>query len=754
MRKITLSILFILWAALMSAQSLVGIIIDENGQPLSGANIQIISTNIYTVSDSDGSFIMEVEKASAGKLQISFVGYIRREITFSFKNDSLIDLGKIQMQVRMFETEVVSVIATRNSQLTMEVPADISIVSSKQMQLIPSDKIDQNLKFSSGVYLDRPFGIFGNSVIGLRSVVSSEPGRQLTLVDGVPINKLDGGGSNWNRLIESDFQRIEVLKGPGAAIYGNNAMGGAVNLVHKYPSKKGVEAFAKTSYSTYNTMSLDFSLMQKLSEKKQSFYYTLAGKALKSDSYITVPDSIRNEMDTNVFLNEYGINARVGYQFDASSHIELEYNYYDEYRGQGTKIRLEDGAVTQYKTNFSKLNYSGRIGKLQLNINGFYQLENYERDIEKMKKGSYTHIKVNSDRKDYGAMMFLDYQWQKHKISFSSDYRAGSVYGVDDYQTSTDKVINKGNLELWNFSLNDEWQLFAKFKAIIGLHYAYGHFYRGAFLLEESTTATSFMQAYSGDLAQKYWSGFSPRLALQYDFSKKMNLYAIYSHGYRAPSLDDITRYGFINIGYKKANPNLSPENLDNIEGGYRLQRNKWALQTNAYYSQGTNFMYYVATGETMFGGRKKVYEKKNVGWVNLYGAELNLDYVPSRIWRLNANYTLSSSEIMSFAERTDLEGKQLSYVPHDMANISAALLLKKLQLSLNIHYQGKMYLDEANEFEIDPLLSLDASVSYSFYRKFAIRLSGQNLLDEQHMLGNDQISLGRYLSISLQYGL
>ena len=108
----------------------------------------------------------------------------------------------------------------------------------------------------------------------------------------------------------------------------------------------------------------------------------------------------------------------------------------------------------------------------------------------------------------------------------------------------------------------------------------------------------------------------------------------------------------------------------------------------------------------------------------------------------------------MSFAERTDLEGKQLSYVPHDMANISAALLLKKLQLSLNIHYQGKMYLDEANEFEINPLLSLDASVSYSFYRKFAIRLGGQNLLDEQHMLSNDQISLGRYLSISLQYGI
>ena len=273
-------------------------------------------------------------------------------------------------------------------------------------------------------------------------------------------------------------------------------------------------------------------------------------------------------------------------------------------------------------------------------------------------------------------------------------------------------------------------------------------------MLEESTNATDFMKANSGPLDTKIWSGLSPRLALQYDFSKNMNIYSIYSQGFRAPSLDDITRFGFINIGYKEANPNLTPETLDNIEAGFRVHRKKWALQTNMYFSQGNNFMNYVATGDSLFGGRKLVYKKENVTTVYLYGAEINFDYAFTKSLRLNTNYTFNGSEIGQFDARQDLEGKKLAYIPQDMANISISYLHKKIKTSLNIHYQGKMYLDEVNTFEVNPLFSLDASITYEFYKKFSIRLSGQNLFDEQHMVSSDQISLGRYLSVGLQYGL
>ncbi|MCK5855859.1 MAG: TonB-dependent receptor [Bacteroidales bacterium] len=754
MSKITFSILLLLIGNLVIAQSVTGVILNENREPLAGANIVDRSQNAYTISHTDGSFKLNIDTTISSTLQLSYLGFKLKDLPYSTLHNKDVNLGEIQMEPALFETEEVSVVANRIPQLVMSIPADISVVSQQQIQLIASDKIDQNLKFTSGVFVDRAFGIFGKSVVGLRSVVSREAGRQLTLVDGVPINSADNGGTNWNRLIESDFQRIEVLKGPGATIYGNNAMGGAVNLVLKRPTSNKVDVTARTSYSTYNTLQADFSIMQKLSDKESSFYYTLAAKGLNSDGYITAPDTIRDKTDTAVFLKEYGANARLGYMFDAKSHIELEYNYYDEYRGQGTKILLEDGAVSTYKTHFTKLNYTNVLGKLKMDFNLFYQIEHYGRDIEKMKKGNYTHIKVNSDRTDYGALAMFHYELENHNFSFGGDFRSGEVYGVDEYQTSTDKVINQGKLDVLNLSIGDEWQISPKLKAIIGLNYAYGHFHNGAFLLEESTNATDFMKANSGPLDTKIWSGLSPRLALQYDFSKNMNIYSIYSQGFRAPSLDDITRFGFINIGYKEANPNLTPETLDNIEAGFRVHRKKWALQTNMYFSQGNNFMNYVATGDSLFGGRKLVYKKENVTTVYLYGAEINFDYAFTKSLRLNTNYTFNGSEIGQFDARQDLEGKKLAYIPQDMANISISYLHKKIKTSLNIHYQGKMYLDEVNTFEVNPLFSLDASITYEFYKKFSIRLSGQNLFDEQHMVSSDQISLGRYLSVGLQYGL
>jgi iron complex outermembrane receptor protein len=754
MSKIYFSILFLLISNFIIAQSITGVILNEKGEPLPGANIVDRSQNAYTISRKDGRFKLQIDTAVSSIIQVSYLGFKLQEIPYSTIGAKNVNLGKVQMELALFETEEVSVVANRTPQLVMSIPADVSVVSQQQIQLIASDKIDQNLKFTSGVFVDRSFGIFGKSVVGLRSVVSREPGRQLTLVDGVPINSADGGGTNWNRLIESDFERIEVLKGPGATIYGNNAMGGAINLVLKRPTSNKVNVTARTSYSTYNTLQADFSIMQKLSDKESSFYYTLAAKGLKSDGFITIPDSLRDNTDTAVFLKEYGANARFGYMFDAKSHIEMEYNYYDEYRGQGTKILLEDGAVSKYKTHFTKLNYSNTIAKLRMDFNLFYQIESYGRDIEKMKKGNYTHIIVNSDRTDYGASALFQYALKNHNINMGGDFRSGSVYGVDEYQTSTDQVINQGKLDVINFSLSDEWQILPKFKAILGLNFAYGHFHNGAFLLQDPTKATDFMKPNSGNLNNQTWSGLSPRVALQYDFNKNLNIYSILSRGFRAPSLDDITRFGFIRLGYKEANPNLKPETLDNIEAGFRIQRKKWALQTNIYFSQGNDFMNYVATGDSLFGGRKLVYKKENVTTVYLYGAELNIDYAISKNWRMNTNYTYNGSEVGKFEARKELEGLKLAYIPQEMANLSVSYLYKKLKTSLNIHYQGKMYLDEFNTFLVDPLFSVDASVTYEFYKKFALRLSGQNLLDEQHMVSSDQISLGRYLSVGLQYGL
>ena len=734
------------------AQSIRGVVKSADGETLPSVNVVLSNHNQSTITDANGIFVINNLELIKYEVQISFLGQstIVKQVDLTQNKD--FDFGELAMQQAAFKTEEVVVTATKTPRLLSSIPASVEYLSNRELQALPSQKIDENLKYTPGVFVDRKFGIFGKSVVGLRGVVSSEPGRQLTLVDGIPINKSDGGGTNWNRIINSDIQHIEILKGPSSSIYGSNAMGGTINLITKRPTKKGITGQAKAFYGTYNTMGGEFNFMQKFNDESKGFYYSVSAKALQSDGYNTVPDSMRNETDTLVFVQEQAANARLGYQFSYQTFLELEYNYYNDYRGQGTKIRLEDGATADYDTHFFKSKYKTQLGKFSLDVNAFYQLEKYKRTIEKIKKGNYTLINVNSDREDYGLLASISTNVGKHKLSLGTDYRNGSVYGVDAYQTSTDKIINEGKIAHVNLYLQDEINFTSQFKSIAAIHFTYVNFYDGAFLMEDPTGINDFMNDDLGDLQEKSWTAWSPSLAFLYKINKKLSTYINASSGFRTATLDDLTRTGFINIGYKQANPSLKPETINNIELGTSFTQNKFLATANGYYSQGFDFMYYVATGKTLFGGRKNVYQKENISEVEIYGAEFSAQYNLTSWLTFKANYTYNYSVIKEFVERKDLEGKFLTYTPTNIANFTTMLSNKKWSTSLNIHWQEKIFLDEENTFAVDALYGLDIRLAYQFFKGFGAGINIQNIFDEQHLVSSDQVSLGRFITYELNY--
>jgi len=752
MKKVFYLILGIVLSYSSMAQSIQGIVKDANGEAQTGANVIITNINRGKITNQKGEFSFTNLQKGVYNLQVSFIGKKTYSKQIEIKVNETFDLGEILLENSNFKTDEVVVTATKSVRKLSDIPASVEYISAKDIKNLPSQKLDENLKFVPGVIVDRPFGIFGKSVVGIRGVVSSEPGRQLTLIDGVPINKSDGGGTNWNRIIGSDVEHIEVLKGPSASIYGNNAMGGTINIITKRPTKKGLQGNAKAFYGTYNTQGIEANLMQKFSNEVSGFYYSLSARALKTDGYITVPDSIRNETDTAVFVQEQAANARIGYKFNYYSSIEFEYNYYNDHRGQGTVIQLDDGATADYDTHFLKAKYKTRLGKLDFNLNAYYQLEQYLRTIEKIKKGNYTLINVNSDRTDYGALASVNTNIGKNNLTFGIDYRLGSVYGVDDYQTSTDNVINKGNIANYNIYLQDEIKFNSKFTSIVGVNFAYVNFYNGEFKLEEPTGATDFMQDFAQKLDSKQWNGFSPRLALQYNLSENFNVYGVGSQGFRTASLDDLTRTGFISIGYKQANPNLKPETVNTAEIGVRYSKSKWFGTVNGYYSQGNNFMYYVSTGKTIFGGRKQVYEKQNISNVEIYGSELSVGYKINKLITVNANYTYNSSKIKKFETREDLEGKTLSYTPSNTLNLTTFFSNNKLSSSVNLKLQDKIFLDDENTFEVEPLAGVDVRIAYTFWKGLGAGVNVQNVFDEQHMVSTDQVSLGRFVTFEISY--
>jgi iron complex outermembrane receptor protein len=187
---------------------------------------------------------------------------------------------------RMLNEVVIS--ATKTQNFARDIPTRVNVLSLYKIKSLPVQFTDEYLQYLPSVNVSRPFGIFSSkSTVTMRGLDGKEQGRVLVLLDGVPVNKADGGSVNWNLINTGDIARIEVVKGPGSSIYGGNAMGGAVNIITRKPQKK-ISGMVGLQYGTYNTMGARLALSGRLNDSiSKGFYWGLSGRYLQSDGYIT-----------------------------------------------------------------------------------------------------------------------------------------------------------------------------------------------------------------------------------------------------------------------------------------------------------------------------------------------------------------------------------------------------------------------------------------------------------------------------------
>ena len=145
----------------------------------------------------------------------------------------------------------VIITSTQTIRLLEDIPAQVNIIKSEEIEEFPLSTVDDILKTTANVYVNRSWGIFSkNASVTMRGLESSS--RTLILIDGVPKNKISGGSVSWHNVNPDNIERMEIIKGPASALYGNNAMGGVINIITKKPKEK-LSALAKAYYGSYNT---------------------------------------------------------------------------------------------------------------------------------------------------------------------------------------------------------------------------------------------------------------------------------------------------------------------------------------------------------------------------------------------------------------------------------------------------------------------------------------------------------------------
>ena len=222
------------WAS--SAQDVRGTVTDRSGAVISRAQVvlHVAGQNFGRVTPADGTFVFSGVAADTGTVEVRSPGFATTTVDWHAGDKPLaITLAPATVQ------QSLDVTATRTSILptgvdNVESQPDAVMVSDTQLEqwgpLTTDDKLRQVPGFTllrrSGSQTANPT----SQGVSLRGLGASGASRALVLVDGVPINDPFGGWIYWARVPQASLSEVQIVPGGVSALYGNDALGGVVNL--------------------------------------------------------------------------------------------------------------------------------------------------------------------------------------------------------------------------------------------------------------------------------------------------------------------------------------------------------------------------------------------------------------------------------------------------------------------------------------------------------------------------------------------
>jgi iron complex outermembrane receptor protein len=747
--KKRITILTMLFAFVINAQaqlsSIKGRVYNAiNNEIIQDAHIKLSIGNQSTTTDKNGYFIIKGLEGKKYELKISHISF--EEYTLEIKAKESGMQVSAYLEPKIYEKEMVIVSATRSKKSLNEVPGKIVVITRKEIDKIPAQKVDDILKYVSGLNTSRSSGLYSmRPIVTLRGLSGDEQGRTLVLINGVPINKGDTGGVNWNRIDTDQIERIEIYKGPGSSLYGNNAMGGVINIITRKP-KKLLEGMASITYGTYDTKQAKVSVGSRFND---AAYVQFSAFYTDSDGYNLIPEDKRKEPDYSIarFLEEKGISVKAGCEINQALNLELHYDYFEDKRGEGEKIEAPLGEYRHFNTHFFRGKMNGNLGSINYDFNTYYQKENYFKLDERMRKGKYQRFDVNSDRIDKGIQLNLsNYFTKNHILSFGGEMKWSSVAGGDYYVTSTDSVVNEGKMQDIAFYLQDEISFFNKKLCLqLGIRYDRVKFYDGSY-----TSTDGAWAPYLPPLKEHKWNSFSPKITISYAPNKSIKVYTSIAKGFRASILDDLCRSGWMWVGPKIANPELGHETIYNYEIGATLKVNqKFSISPTFFYAKGKDFLYYVQTGNLLWG-KRPIYQRQNITSVNIYGIEIDVNYDFSKQLTLVANYTYNNSKIGSFIKDSKLENKFLKFTPKHQLKAGFFWNNKIINTNISAIYKGEQFSDDENKKLLEDYITFDLQLSKTIKNHYEISLSIHDLFNNQHMESDLYLSPGRIINLKI----
>lgn len=721
---------------------------------LLGVNVVEKGTSNGTTTDFDGNYSINVNKGAT--LVFSFLGFktIAVVVDGKTKIDVTLEEDASQLDAVMIKgfSDVIGQ-ARRRAESVQSIPESVVTFTAKDIETKGINNVqtfaDQipNVNFTTSQNV-------GNNFITVRGISQIRNGDApiAFIIDGVTLP--DANLLNQELF---DVALIEVIKGPQGALYGKNAIAGAINIVTNEPTNT-FKSRAQIGYANGNLLNAQLSSSGPLIEDK--LFYRVSGSYKKGDGLL-YNKTLDQAPD---FIEDLTVRAQLKAKLSPVISATLTGQVIDTEAGGLYYAVPKDGSAKMAPDDYDNMailadqegigTLKSTYGNLKVNFN-----------LDKIKLTSLTTFNT-SDRNAFGDLDFtaadvLRQDQDSNTKTFNQEIRLGSVNDENSklnwdlgmfYQNLDKTLITRASADFGFFGPPFE-PTGTQSQLAVGdftnTYKTFAIFGFADYKLTDKLTVSAGLRYDNDNISQENRSEgtnpertdtqVQPKFSLAFQATENMMMYANYGKGYRTGGFNqgETVRY----------DTSFKAEITDNYEIGIKNSYwdNRFILNISGYYTDFSNQQLYAlvlngGTGQILIGNFN-IAESESVGfeadmrirasnWLDILGS-----YGVSKSKIINGTSTVSTGT----NETIDVSGNATPLVPQDSYNLgleSSFNVSKTITFNGNINLEGtgEMYWHEDNA-AVSPRYSLlNARISFTFNNNFSIALWGTNITDTQYI--------------------
>ena len=713
-------------------------VLDNDENPISGANIEILNSDIGTSTDLDGFFFLQ-DINNSSKIRVSHIKYV--DETFDLK--SLKD-WKIKLTERTLDSNPIVVTGTRRQSYIKDVAVQTRVINVDEIRNSSVSTVKELLEFV---------------IPNIQSVTSSHAGVSnnelkikgldntyiLFMIDGSRISGENFGNLDFNMLDISNVERIEVVEGGMSSLYGSNAIGGVVNII----TKQNNEPF-ELEFSYLNESPMVESKYLNIGLSKDKFKYRLNLSNHFSDGYDLTPELITENTRPLQTLEKYNAQSiNHSLKVDLSEFINLHFglkNYKNKiYQYQNNRVAITDQSNDFYPFYiYTSLRnglpwFGDREYKFEFNYNRNKSDFKFKYHQDKYRKTNYYFNYTDLDCDNQAEVNFCSNQSnlisEEHlnalnynkNLFFKYDYNwNNNNYFTLGYEQNTNKY---SSFNIYSFlgDINQNGECDGPFDCLAesvfgGIDKSKVYVQNAVFIGGDLSLGNNFISISSRHVSSKnYGSDLVGSFAFMRQ-KNQINYRFNYSKGFRTPTIKELF-YDF------QSHPPPIVGNLDlksttndyysfSIDKRTRLRSACFEVYFNDVKDMiGTNYI------DSDNDGQEDILKYNNYSSVKIYGLNLNFEYNDDlHEIKFIYNYTNPKS---SDKNALELISKHTSRIR------LSRKVNEKVNLFLNTKFIGKkfIYIDN-DKVNLERYSITDLTISYKIDKHLIINAGIKNLFD------------------------